>query len=118
MTFTGTALNVLTGAAGSYTITSALQTLAAAIQASATTRVIERISTLIPANTSHVLPSSLTYALDGSNNGANLWVYLRGALKDPGTIANGDDYAEVDTTHIKFFTAVRVGDHINYFKRQ
>ena len=97
------------------TITASLQALANAITASSVTRVIERLSAAVPKNTAHTLPGSNVYTLDGGNNGANLWVFWRKQLRDPGTVANGDDYAETSTTQITPYELIRQGDHINYF---
>jgi len=97
------------------TITASLQALSDAISTSSVTRYIERLASDINANTSHLLPGSATYTLDGTNNGLHLWVYWRGLLRDPGTVANGDDYQETDTTHITPYSKIKSGDHINYF---
>lgn len=97
------------------TITASLQALASAIGASSVTRVIERLSSAVPKNTSHLIPGGNSYTLDGTDNGANLWLFWRKQLRDPGLVANGDDYAETDTTHFTPYELIRSGDHINYF---
>jgi hypothetical protein len=99
------------------TIVESLQLLADAIVGSNLTRVVERLAADIPANSAHTLPGAMTYAADNTNNGSNLWVFTRGVLRDPGSVANGDDYQETSTTSITFFTRMRAGDHINYIKR-
>jgi len=97
------------------TVTANLQALSNAINTSATTRYIERLASAVNANTSHLLPGGATYVLDGTNNGLHLWVFWRGLLRDPGTVANGDDYAETDTTHITPYAKINANDHINFF---
>ncbi len=97
------------------TITASLQALSNAISSSSVTRYIERLSSSVPANTSHLLPGGASYVLDGSNNGLHLWVFWRGILRDPGTVANGDDYQETNTTHITPYSKINANDHINYF---
>jgi hypothetical protein len=97
------------------TITASLQALSNAIAGSSVTRVIERLTSAIPKQTAHTLPGGNTYTLDGTNNGVNLWVFWRKLLRDPGSVANDDDYAETSTTQITPFELVRAGDHINYF---
>jgi hypothetical protein len=97
------------------TIAASLQALQVAISASNVTRYIERRVTSVPANTYHLLPGGATYTLDGTNNGLGLWVFWRGVLRDPGTVVNGDDYAETDATHITNYSLINAKDHINYF---
>lgn len=97
------------------TITASLQALSSAIGASSVTRYIERLASAVTANTSHLLPGGATYVLDGTNNGLHLFVYWRGLLRDPGAVANGDDYQETDTTHITPYAKINANDHINYF---
>lgn len=96
------------------TITESLQALSDAIGASSVQRTIERLSGAVAANTSHLLPGGLTYTLDGTDNGRNMWVFWRGLLRDPGDVINGDDYEETDTTHITPYTAIAAGNHVNY----
>lgn len=97
------------------TITASLQALSNSISASHVTRTIERLAAAIPANTVHTLPGGITYTLDGTDNGQYLWVYARGALKDPGAVSGGNDYAETSTTSITFYNQQKATDHINYF---
>jgi hypothetical protein len=96
------------------TITESLQALSDAIGSSSVQRTIERLSAAISANTAHTLPGGLTYTLDGTDNGRNMWVFWRGLLKDPGVVADGDDYEETSTTQITPYTAIANGNHINY----
>jgi hypothetical protein len=44
-----------------------------------------------------------------------LAIYTRGLLRDPGSVINGDDYAETDSTHVTFYGLQKAGDHINYY---
>jgi hypothetical protein len=97
------------------TITQSLQNLANAIGSSGVTRYIERLSTNISANVSHLLPGNASYTQDGTNNGKGLAVFWRGILRDPGTVATGDDYAETDTTHITPYSKWNQNDHVNYW---
>lgn len=109
LTFTGPYLT------NGETITAALQALSNAISAVSIVRYIERLASAVPANTSHLLPGGASYTADGSNNGKFLWVYWRGILRDPGSVANGDDYQETNSTHITPYSKINAGDHINYF---
>lgn len=97
------------------TVAASLQALSGAITTSAVQRYVERLAADVNANTSHLLPGGATYTLDGTNNGRHLWVFWRGLLRDPGTVVNGDDYAETDTTHITAYSKLKSGDHVNYF---
>lgn len=106
--YTGTILN------DGETITASLQALASAISSSSLTRVIERLTSSVPKQTAHTLPGGNTYTLDGTNNGVNMYVFWRKLLRDPGSVANDDDYAETSTTQITPFELIRNGDHINY----
>ena len=119
------ALNVLNAQVGSrdytgailadgQTITASLQALSDAIVASSVVRTIERLSSDLSANVAHTLPGGLTYTLDGTGNGKNLWVFWRGVLRDPGTVANGDDYRETSATQITPYSKIKNKDHINY----
>jgi len=111
-TYTGGILGAFDGE----TITASLQRLSVAITAASVVRTIERLASGgpgVPKFTNHPVP--VTYILDGTGNGRNLWVFWRGLLRDPGTVANGDDYQETDTTHITNYTKINAGDHINYF---
>lgn len=96
------------------TITESLQALSDAISGSSVVRVVERLSADINAGSAHTLPGAQTYTLDGSNNGQNLWVFVRGLLKDPGPVVDYNDYAETSTTQVTFYSKVKAGDHINY----
>jgi len=99
------------------TITQSLQRLSDAIGAAGSVRTIERLASGgpgVPKFTNHIA-GGVTYVLDGTGNGRRLWVFWRGLLRDPGTVANGDDYEETDTTHITPYTKINAGDHINYF---
>lgn len=107
--YTGTILN------DGEDITTSLQNLANNISASSVTRVIERLTADITAGTAHTLPGSNTYTLDGAGNGANLWVFWRGILRDPGAVSGGNDYAETSTTQITPHKKIKDKDHINYF---
>jgi hypothetical protein len=102
-----------------YTITESLQQLADAISSAGDswTRIIERLGADISAGTLHVLPGGASYILDPTDNGANMLVFWRGLLRDPGTVANGDDYEETDITHITPYYKIKDTDHINYFIR-
>jgi len=96
------------------TITESLQKLASAIAASSIVRTIERLVSAISAGTPHTLPGALTYTLDGTGNGRNMYVFWRGLLRDPGTVVAGDDYDETSTTSITPHKLVKSGDHVNY----
>jgi hypothetical protein len=96
------------------TITASLQALSNAITASSVVRTIERLSGDVNANVPHTLPGGITYTPDITGNGRNLWVFWRGLLRDPGTVANGDDYAETSGTQITSYTKIKDKDHINY----
>jgi hypothetical protein len=103
-----------------YTVTQSLQQLADAISNSAVTRIVERVATEIKAGTAHTLPASGTYTVGTGGdqyNGKYLYVYVRGLLKDPGTLSgsHAGDYAETSTTEVTFYQTVKVGDRINYF---
>lgn len=99
------------------TITASLQALSNAISFSTITRTIERLAVDINANSSHTLPGGLTYVLDGTNNGQNLFVFTRGVLRDPGLVSGGNDYSETSNTSITFYAKQKSGDHINYFTK-
>jgi hypothetical protein len=96
------------------TCTASHQALADAIAATSITRVIERLSADIDANTAHTLPGGNTYTLDGTDNGLNMYVFWRGLLRDPGAVVDGDDYDETSTTQITPYTKIKSGDHISY----
>lgn len=99
------------------TITASLQALSNAISNARITRTIERLAASVPANTSHLLPGGLTYTLDGTFNGNFLFLYWRGILRDPGSVANGDDYQETNTSHFTPYSKINANDHINYFTK-
>jgi hypothetical protein len=96
------------------TITASLQALSDAINTATVVRTIERLAADINANTAHTLPGGLTYALDGTNNGKYLFLFWRGLLRDPGTVANGDDYQETSTTQFTPYSKIKSSDHITY----
>ena len=97
------------------TITASLQALASAISASSATRVIERLVATNSAGVARTLPGGNTYTLDGTNNGLNLYLYVRGQLWDPGPITADNHYAETSTTSFTPYTKINNKDHINYF---
>jgi hypothetical protein len=99
------------------TISQSLQALASYIAGGVITRTIERLNAAIPANTTHTLPGGLTYTLDGTGNGKNLWLFTRGLLRHPGSIASGNDYLETSTTQVTFLTRLNNGDIIDYFTK-
>lgn len=96
-------------------ITASLQALSNAISGSTITRYITRLSSASPANTPITLPGGATYVVDGTNNGRGLFVFWRGVLRDPGTVANGDDYQETSTTSITPYAKLNKNDHISFF---
>lgn len=100
-----------------YTITQSLQELADQITTGAidVTRVIERLTADIDAGTAHTLPGGNSYSLDGTDNGAGLWLYWRGILRDPGPVVDDNDYEETSTVSFTPYTKIKDGDHINYF---
>jgi hypothetical protein len=97
-----------------YTITQSLQQLANAISGASFVRIIERLTTNIPAGTPHTLPGAQTYTQDATNNGQNLIVYTRGLLRDPGPLVDNNDYEETSTTQVTFYSKLKTGDHINF----
>jgi hypothetical protein len=97
------------------TIAASLQALSTAMSGTQVVRTIERLNADILANTAHTLPGGLTYALDGTGNGRNLWIFTRGVLRDPGLVSAGNDYAETSSSSITFYNRLKSGDHINYF---
>jgi hypothetical protein len=108
-TYTGTYLT------SGQTVASSLQSLANAFTNTHITRTIERLSSSVTSNTAHTLPAGLTYSLDGSGNGNNMFVFWRGLLRDPGSVATGNDYSETSTTTITPYSKINSGEHINYF---
>ena len=122
------ALNVLNTSIGSrnysnalltdgYTITQSLNQIANAVTSSTLTRTIERLSGPINANTVHNLPLGVTYTPDGSNNGNTLLIFGRGALRHPGSVSSGNDYAETSSTSVTFYAKYSAGDIIDYIIR-
>ena len=97
------------------TVTASLQALSNAIAASSATRVIERLASANSAGVTRTLPGGNTYTLDGTNNGVNLYLYVRGLLWDPGPITGDNNYAETSTTSFTPYTKINNKDHINYF---
>ena len=102
------------------TITASLQALADAIAGASVTRYIERVAADINAGTTHDIPAA--YTVDGTGNGRNLWVFWRGILRDPGLLANNDDYEETSGSggsggvgQITPYSKIKAGDHVNYF---
>ena len=111
-TFTGPIIGDNDG----YTITDILQNLADAIgSTSGVVRAITRVSggAIVPGSVI-ALPGGLTYTIDATDNGSGLMVYWRGLLRDPGTVADGDDYEETSTTTITNYRRIRNNDHINW----
>ena len=97
------------------TITASLLALESAIAGASITRVIERVTVAIAKNTAHTLPGSNTYTLDGTNNGANMFVIWRKLWRDPGpNTVESNDYQETSTTQITPYEQIKVGDSINY----
>lgn len=108
-TYTGSVLT------SGQTIAASLQALSDAMGSSSITRVIERLASDLPANTAHTLPGAASYTPDGTDNGQGMWVFTRGVLRDPGSIAGGNYYAETSGTSVTFYSIQKAGDHINYF---
>lgn len=101
------------------TITASLQKIADALAGFSINRTIERVSLAIPKGTYHLLPGSITYTLDTSHNGQNMWVFWRGVLRHPGPLQvlgapTGNEYEETDTTHITVYQNINVNDIIDY----
>jgi hypothetical protein len=109
--YSALALSSVTGLADGQTITESIEYLALAIGESSMTRVIERLTSEVTKNTEHTLPGGNTYTL---GSGQHMWVFWRHLLRDPGTVANDDDYEETSTTSITPYTKILSGDHINY----
>lgn len=114
--YTGT---ILTDGA---TITANLQELANAIGASSITRIIERLTVAVPKNTAHSLPGTNAYTVDGTYNGANMFVTWRKLWRDPGpNTVQSNDYEEtsggtpgVTAGQITPYEQIKAGDSINY----
>lgn len=103
------------------TITASILKLESAVNAANTIRHIERLAAGIAKFAVHNMPAGVSYTVDGTNNGLHLWVFWRGLLRDPGTVANGDDYAETSGAggpggvgQIQPYHALNAQDHINY----
>jgi hypothetical protein len=107
-TYTGTILT------SGQTITASLQALATAVSAGTVYRWITRLSSAHPANTPLTLPGGQTYVIDGTFNGKGMLVFWRGVLRDPGSVANGDEYGETSTTSITPYQLINKNDHINF----
>ena len=95
-------------------IATSLLNLANALTSATAIRWIDRAPLGYAANTAVLLPGGQTYVADVGNNGKGLMVWTRGVLRDPGTVANGDDYLETNATHVTFYSKINKGDHINY----
>jgi hypothetical protein len=95
-------------------ITASLQALSSAISAGSITSYVERLAAAAPANTAHTLPGGATYVVDGTFNSRGLIVFWNGVLRDPGVVANGDDYSETSTTSITPYSKIKLGQHIRY----
>lgn len=101
------------------TITASLQKIADALAGFSINRTVERLSANVPKGTNHLLPGSITYTVDGTYNGQNMWVFWRGVLRHPGPIQvagvpTGNEYEETDTTHITPYMNINQGDIIDY----
>jgi hypothetical protein len=115
-TYTGTILT------DGLTVTEALQELADAISGSSITRVIERLSAAVTKNTAHSLPGTNAYTVDGTYNGANMFVTWRKQWRDPGpNTVQSNDYEEtsggtpgVTAGQITPYETIKAGDSINY----
>jgi len=120
------ALNVLNEQIGNRTYTSSLltdgQTITASIEAIANAiddvsvvRYIEVASTDINVGTSHTLPGSASYTLDGTGNGRNMWFFSRGILRHPGTDPSYYEYEEESTTTILVKRKIKADDVMDFF---
>jgi len=101
------------------TITASLQKIADALAGFSINRTVERLSANVPKGTNHLLPGSITYTVDGTYNGQNMWVFWRGVLRHPGPIQvagvpTGNEYEETDTTHITPYMNINQNDIIDY----
>jgi len=96
------------------TITASLQALSNAIAGATVVRTVERLVADINAGTPHTIPGAQTYTVDGSFNGQNMWVFVRGTLQDPGPVVDYNNYEETSTTSVTFYAKVKAFDHINY----
>lgn len=101
------------------TITASLQKIADALAGFSINRTVERVATGFPKGTYHLLPGSITYTLDTSHNGQNMWVFWRGVLRHPGPLQvlgapTGNEYEETDATHITPYQNINAQDVIDY----
>lgn len=97
------------------TITASLQALSTAVSSSEIKRTIERLGSNLNANTAHTLPGGISYTVDGTFNGKNLFVFTRGVLRTPGNSIATDEYSELSSTQVTFYYNQKAGDVINYF---
>jgi hypothetical protein len=119
--YSATALANVSGLADGQTITASIEALALAIGAASITRYIERLAADITAHTVHDLPAGAAYTVDATDNGRNMYVFWRKLLRDPGVVANDDDYDETSGSgggggvgQITPYTKIKNGDHISY----
>jgi hypothetical protein len=101
------------------TITASLQKIADALAGFSINRTVERVATQIKKGDYHLLPGSITYTVDGTYNGQNMWVFWRGVLRHPGPLQvlgapTGNEYEETDATHITPYQNINVQDIIDY----
>jgi hypothetical protein len=112
--YSAEALGNVPNLADGQTITESIEYIAVALGQSQTIRVIKRVTSIINKWDDVVIPGGNTYKT-GTSDGQSLYVYWRGLLRDPGTVANGDDYTEKNNTTITVYSEIRNGDHINFF---
>lgn len=101
------------------TITASLQKIADALANFSIVRTIERVAVEIKKATSHLLPGSISYTVDGGYNGLNMFLFWRGVLRHPGPIQvggvpTGNEYEETNGTHFTPYQDIKVGDAIDY----
>jgi hypothetical protein len=84
------------------TITDSLEDLAEKLSDTDVEKIVELVTSLIPKNTAHTLPSSKTYTPDSADNGLHMDVYLNGQLLSPDTATDEVDYEETSTTQVTF----------------
>lgn len=101
------------------TITASLQKIADALAGFSIARTVERVVTGIVKGTYHLLPGSITYTVDGTYNGQNMWVFWRGVLRHPGPLQvlgapTGNEYEETNATHITPYQNINAQDIIDY----
>lgn len=108
--------NPLNGCSGE-DITSILLKLGNAIAATSIVRTIERLTGgEVAEDTAHTLPGGITYTLDGTDNGRNLWVAWRKLMRVPGpNTFSGNDYEETSTTSITPYEKIKQNDVIQYW---